>query len=568
MARPIEDRCVIYLVEFERQFRREYGTIVLCPAWEDATVQTVFQKIMPNNRCGDSDDCWLVDEQLSVWNWFDHLDLPDGSVIQPYCVEKETPNNWCANASDTETASQVNDIPRASRADDVSEELAPEGDSFSGMQQFTRWKIDDGRSSASLSNLLYSASHRLPWVTPVRLQYGELHWMWTERHFDVVQAQLRTQGLTIEMQSMFGWLFRAPRQCKGDPFHWGLNHNSPWSLQVASLMRGAGLADSLLYTVIPQVPAEASSSVISHMFLVTPLVDLSSGPLYLVVEHALQPPLLRQAIACDEPCTVKKVFELMGLGAWCTRRHNCGVAFIHGVCRKDFKNDEIVEVPMASRVHLSVQLVRPTTCAADRASGAQVTVRPTLPDRSMHQARQVAGLLFSEGTAAYDRTVRQVRDVLRHGEEPSDMEDDQVHLMQQTLPQKQEASSSQANANESRGEGQPSLPSTLGTRSMQISTISSGPPTFGVMPNTDFDWILGLGEARSHIAAYAACSEPHETQILVHLIGLQNGQTSSFGAMCPLSLLADDVSVCVCLQTGAKKRCFSFSLNTVECFQS
>ena len=545
VARPIEDRCVTYLVEFERQFRREYGTIVLCPAWEDATVQTVFQKIMPNNRCSDQDDCWLVDEQLSIWNWVDHLDLPDGSVIQPYRVEKETPNNWCANASDTETDSQVNDILGQSRADDVSVDLAAEGDSFSGMQQFTRWKIDDGRSSASLSNLLYSASHRLSWVTPVRLQYGELHWIWTNRHFDVVQAQLQTQGLTMEMQSMFGWLFRAPRQCKGDPFHWGLNHNSPWSLQVASLMRGAGLADSLLYTVIPQVPAEVGSSVISHMFLVTPLVDLSSGPLYLVVEHALQPPLLRQAIACDEPCTVKKVFELMGLGAWCTRRHNCGVAFIHGVCRKDFKNDEIVEVPMASRVHLSVQLVRPTTCVADRASGAQVMVRPTLTDRSMQQARQVAGLLFPEGTAAYDRTVRQVRDVLRHGEEPSDQEDDQVHLMQQTLHQKHEARSSQADASESRGEGQPSPPSTLDTRSMQISTISSGPPTFGVMPNTDFDWILGLGEARRHIAAYAACSEPHETQILVHLIGLQNGQTSSVGAMCPLNLLAVDVSVCV-----------------------
>ena len=546
VARPTEDMCVTFIVVIDSAPRSKYGTIVMCSFWEDVNVQTAFRKIFPDHQCDSREDCWLVDCHSFEWQWHDHLDLPDGAVIRPYRIDRQTPNNRCGHVMDEDSQDEVNVMASGLRSR-LDRQVEPdlESDSFSSMQQFVRWTIDDGRSSTSLRNLQYSASQKLSWVTPVRLQYGELYWAWTERHFDVVKAQLSAQGLAHDMQSMFGWFFRTSRQSKGDPFHWGLDQERPRALQVSSLMRGAGLADSLLYTVIPQVQSEASDGRTSYMFLVTPNAALHIAPLYLVVEHALQPPLLRQAIACEEPCQVKKVFELAGLGAWCTRRHICGIAFMHGVCRRDFKNDEIVEVPTASRVHLSVQLVRPTSCVAEGAATMPGVDSHSAPaPSSMMRARQVASLLFPEGTAAYDRTVRQAHEVLLHGDDQP-AEGDQVFLMQNTnVKAHEEPARHQEAGDAGREDGVPSGPSTLDTRSFQVSTMSSGPPTFGVQPNTDFDWVLSMSEARRRVATYAEHADPRDTETLAHLLGLRDGRARVVWAMCPLPLLQVDVPVC------------------------
>lgn len=240
---------------------------------------------------------------------------------------------------------------------------------------------------------------------------------WDQWHFDVVKRQLRAQGLSSEVSSLYRWLFKSHRQIIGDPFAGGMLQDQPWSVQISSLMRAAKLEDSLLYTVIPQEVSSSGGNPVGHMFLIAPLLHSQQAPLWLVVEHALIPPLIRQALGCDEPCYVRKLFDLAGLGAWCNRRHICGVTFIHGLCRRDFKNDEIVEVPTASKVSLFVQLIQPTVCQE---------IRPLVGPRPMIQARRVASMLFPEGSSGYTRIVRQAHQVLTHRGQSPEQESEEV----------------------------------------------------------------------------------------------------------------------------------------------
>ena len=83
-----------------------------------------------------------------------------------------------------------------------------------------------------------------------------------------------------------------------------------------------------------------------------------------------------------------------------------------------------------------------------------------------------------------------------------------------------------------------SVPSTLESRSIVISTCSSGPPAVGIAANSQFDWILSLREARRHIAAYMQVAL-HAVQVPVHLIVLRYEQTAAMEAMCPLGLLQE-----------------------------
>lgn len=379
--------------------------------------------------------------------------------------------------------------------------------------------------SNSLHNLQYSASQRLAWVTPVRLQKLELQQAWYARQFDLVKAQLHEQGLVVDPCSLLGWIFRHQRQVRGDSFAWGMSSDTPWSLQVSSLMNSAGLEDSLLYTVIP--PVEASSRGASgHFFVlaVAPFAGSQHAPLLLVAEHALHPPMVRMAIACDEPCYVRKVFDIVGQGAWCNRRHICRVTFVHGVCRRNFSDDEIVEVPTASRISLSVQMVKPTICPSIRSG---VSTHP------MAQARQVAQMISVEGSVDFARVVRQAHEVLTHqprGANAEVSEEDITSLMQSPPVAQEERAAAPS------GEGgNGSCPSTLESRSFVISTCGSGPPPVGVGSNTQFDWVLTLNEARRHVAAYER--DLGRQQILVHLVALRYGCTTSIGAMCPTHLL-------------------------------
>lgn len=324
--------------------RTAFATLLICPDWEESNAQTAFAKAFPDNRCEISEECWIIDSFLDTWYWYDPLDLPDGTVLRFFRVDRAVANNHCI--VDLETVEATNEIEANMAEEGTGENTATpfslgldnsqnasETDAFSGMQQFARWRIDDGRSPNSL--LQYSASQRLAWVTPVRLHQLELQRAWYERQFDLVKAQLHEQGLVSDPCSLLGWIFRHQRQVRGDSFAWGLSPDTPWSLQVSSLMTSARLEDSLLYTVIP--PVEANSRGASgHLFLVAPFAGSQHAPLLLVAEHALHPPMVRMAVACNEPCCVRKVFDLVGQGAWCTRRHVCRVTFIHGVCRRDF----------------------------------------------------------------------------------------------------------------------------------------------------------------------------------------------------------------------------------------
>ena len=392
IARPSEDVCNLYLVHMQPEGRTAFATMLVCPQWEESNVQTAFAKALPDNQCETREECWIIDSFLNTWYWYDPLDLPDGTVLRFFRVERALPNNHCI--VDPETVDDTNEIEAGQTAmgpdlvslcdshgvmaeeddeDNVVDpfsmssdrQVARESDVFSGMQHFVRWRIDDGRSSNSLQNLQYSASQRLAWVTPVRLQKLELQQAWHTRHFDLVKAQLQEQGLVVDPCSLLGWIFRHHRQARGDSFAWGLSLDTPWSLQVSSLMASARLEDSLLYTVIPPIEA-TNRGANGYLFLIAPFAGSQHAPLMLVVEHALHPPMIRMAAACDELCTARKVFDLVGQGAWCNRRHVCRATFVHGVRRRDFADDEVMEVPTASRISLSVQMIKPTACPSIR----------------------------------------------------------------------------------------------------------------------------------------------------------------------------------------------------------
>ena len=215
-----------------------------------------------------------LDKGMAVWHWNDPVDLVDGSVIRPHRVEKGLSNNHCAGEiSDHE---EINEVNTATSLRIRGSQLLPgdeDDDVFAGLQQSIKASFDDGRSSYSLQHLQSTATHRLPWVPPIRLHMAELYWVWVDRHFDLLKAQLGTQGFgggAGQAGHLFGWFFRNARQSVGAPFSWGMSEGRPWSLQINDLMRGARLADSLLYTVVPH-PSQRDEQNQGHLFLMTPL---------------------------------------------------------------------------------------------------------------------------------------------------------------------------------------------------------------------------------------------------------------------------------------------------------
>lgn len=212
-----------------------------------------------------------------------------------------------------------------------------------------------------------------------------------------------------------------------------------------------------------------------------------------------------------------------------------------------------MEVPTASRISLSVQIVNPTICPSVQ-SGASV--------HPMEQARQVARLVATEGSNDFERVVRQAHEVLTH--RPRDvnvetLEDDSTSLMQSSAVGQEEQVAAHS------GEVvNGSCPSTLESRSFVVSTCSSGPPPVGFGSNTQFDWVLTLTEARSHIAAYARVEG--RQQILVHIVALRYGRTTSIGAICVRTFCFAPRHRLVTLAHGVKTSSLPRHRSPVECF--
>ena len=95
VAKPIEERCSIFLLHIHPEGRAAFGTVLICPSWEESTAQTAFAKALPDNQCEISEGRWIIDSFLDTWYWHDPLDLPDGTVLRLFRVDRAVPNNHC-----------------------------------------------------------------------------------------------------------------------------------------------------------------------------------------------------------------------------------------------------------------------------------------------------------------------------------------------------------------------------------------------------------------------------------------------------------------------------------------
>ena len=171
----------------------------------------------------------------------------------------------------------------------------------------------------------------------------------------------------------------------GTPFSWGLQPYYSWSKQIVRLLAGTRLTHAMLYTVVPGVAGAVEYLGETALRVLVPFDRHYLAPLVLVVEHVMLPPMVRRAIHCTEPCTVRTVFQIVGLLHWCNAFHTCTVTFTNGRCRNDFHDDDRILLPTASLVRLSVQNVLTEVCEGS-----------TPADRLLSLSRHVADQLHRE----------------------------------------------------------------------------------------------------------------------------------------------------------------------------
>lgn len=114
---------------------------------------------------------------------------------------------------------------------------------------------------------------------------------------------------------------------------------------------------------------------------------------------------------------------MLGLADWCDEEHICTVTFVYGVCRRDFYDREVIVLPMASLVRLSVQNRPLHVCDSARR-----------PQDSDHRpvARNVASM-HPIGSSSHRRTARQLSGVPQNAPvDETDETDDHV-LMQSNM---------------------------------------------------------------------------------------------------------------------------------------
>ena len=110
-----------------------------------------------------------------------------------------------------------------------------------------------------------------------------------------------------------------------------------------------------------------------------------------------------RAIVCPRPCTVFGVFSILGLDGWCDERHECAVTFRHGACVRKFTDMEMIEIPTASRIVLSVVTKNKEHCL------------PVLgPNKASHTAKRVADMISGQDTRLHQKIFKSARRVLTH----------------------------------------------------------------------------------------------------------------------------------------------------------
>ena len=318
------------LVNYQDGYITSDGTIMLCTGRDDFAVETVFNKVFPLNRRADDQDCWLTDPSDWAWLWGDPLDVPEGSLLRLYIEDRVELNNHveCAGFEDNAATSDwsmneerynvlegMTALPSSRNNEQSHDEL----DEWSSMQTHSRLHWDNGHTSISAQHFQYCIGNNVAWIWPIRWRYRELYWAWYGSHFDFVKTQFLDMEVPLGKDAMTGWIFRNPLQAVGDVFSWGMTNERPGSLQILQLMRSSQLQDSLLYTVNPQPISDAGVSAKSSSHIIVPWEGMPPMPQVLAIEHSLRKREERCALACSEPCSVRRLFRLAGLGEWCDR---------------------------------------------------------------------------------------------------------------------------------------------------------------------------------------------------------------------------------------------------------
>ena len=378
--------------------------------------------------------------------------------------------------------------------------------------------IDNGFSPFSWHHLRVCCQFRSPWTAPLELIPTELQRAWNSGH-DLVVEHFFRQGVRGGHAHVAGWKFSEHDQVIGVPFSWGLQPQHSWSKQISRLLVSTGMSKALLYTVIPECrenPGEVP------LQLLVPYERHHLAPLLLVVEHVMLPPKIRRAVHCAEPCSVRSVFDIVGLGYWCDDKHVCTITFAHGRCRKDFQGDDKVEVPTASLVRLSVQNAPESQCASAERRSVDSLVR---------MSSQIASQVSQAGDKSSQQVAKRIQEVILHADQVEDHS-----LMQRGNP---------GSPVVARGEHSDSVPTTLTPRTLDVSTEQQ--PANVEDDHTDvFDRVLTWTLARRFVTEYERSSiqRTFPRDILVHLICLEQYDTTNVHALCPRWILDSDRQLC------------------------
>ena len=517
------------LIELNSDERRWLGTILYPAAYPPYSAQMLFDRVDPQHECQGNARCWgLTNEQEFMYHH--DIELMPGQYIQLWELTSADDSRTTSACSDSHSESDNSGTSvdeewkhgDAEPGEARSEGITEEPDMANLMQSWQRLQPDDGRTPGSLTRLRYCTQHRVSWLVPMRLDQAQMYLFWRSSGRDPVAEHFIRQGLRLPLLSLTGWMFHTHEQDFGSPFTWNFVPDTPWAQQTANLLRGTSLIDALLYTVIPQ-PMEYSlqSSQPRSLQILIPAEISDQDYSIFVVEHSLKPPTVQMSIRCIGPCSPRKLFQMIQLGDWCDQKHRCVVTFQHGVCRKDFFDDDLIDAPFASKLSLNVLHVPELPCQ----SFAAVT-------HAELRARQVANLLHDAGSDSHRRAQRLATEVLEHTVE-DEAPDDSTSLMQWLDPDR-----------DSQEELYQASVDTPTETTPVISSIDSArflPPG---APNLDFDWMRTLAQARRYVTEYGlGPRRPGLTDQLVMLLAHSQGVTRVVVAYCPLTILRSDVTI-------------------------
>ena len=517
------------LIELNSDERRWLGTILYPAAYPPYSAQMLFDRVDPQHECQGNARCWGTTNGQE-FRYHHDIELMPGQYIQFWELthtEDSRTTSACSDSLVESGNSPISDDEELQRGDselgeDGSEGTIEDPDTTNLMQSWHRLHPDDGRTPGSLTRLSYCTQHRVSWLVPMRLDQARMYLVWKSSGRDPVAEHFIRQGLRLPLLSITGWMFQTHEQDFGSPFTWNFAPDTPWAQQTAQLLRGTRLIDALLYTVIPQ-PTEYSlqSSHPRSLQILIPAEISDQDYTIFVVEHCLKPPTVQMGIRCIMPCSVRKLFQMIQLGEWCDQRHRCVVTFQHGVCRKDFFDDDLIDAPFASKLSLNVLHIPELPCQ----SFAAVTHAELM-------ARQVANLLHEAGSTNHRRAQRQAMEVLQHTVE-DDASNDFTSLMQRFDPD----GGSQEELNQASvttpTEGTPVISSSDSVRFLPPGT-----------PNFDFDWMHTIVQARRYVTEYGlGPRRPGIADQLVMLLAHSEGVTRVVVAYCPLTILRSDVAI-------------------------